>query len=212
MSQRRYFADAIQTNPFDATERQVFADWLEEQADLRGACVRLLPQLGSQIGPLALYRPYLWQSLLRDPVPDWLTAETRSLVNRIDDQLGDGRKTAVLLALAIVEGALFEEPTDAQQTTLELQALAAEAAKVIDSFVYRPKSPADILRGLNTAALGLRELSEPLLEAFAAVGQDGVISIVKMAANEASVRAQMHMDEGIRFPFPGCPSWVTQRL
>src|SRR5688572_20226827 len=96
MTDCRHFSDAIRSNLGDPTPRRDFADWLEERGDSRGACVRLLSQLGPNIGPLALYRPALWQSLLREPAPDWLVTVLETLVKRIDDELGDGRKTAVL--------------------------------------------------------------------------------------------------------------------
>src|SRR5262245_14108703 len=108
MSEQAAFVSAILESPRDEPHRLVFADWLEEQSDPRAGCLRLAARLRAAYGPLHPHHSLaFWKSLGQGIEPGWWAEEALRLSDEVDDKVGDGRKSAVLIALALAESTLM---------------------------------------------------------------------------------------------------------
>jgi chaperonin GroEL len=180
---------AILDNPNDEDARLVFADWLEEHSDPRAGCVRLATRLRASYGPLhADHSKSFWETIGRGIEPAWWAAEARRLAKEVDDKVGDGSKTAVLIALALTEATLFFPGWDGSNPAPLCQA-ADQPIGAIDRLLWRPQSREDLGRSLSTAALGDEGIAKALLSAIELAGRDGLIRIQPATAGspEASI-------------------------
>src|SRR5262245_34628587 len=108
MTEEQRFVRAILASPADASLRLIYADWLEDRSDPRAGCLRLAARLRANYGPRHPDRsPAFWQALGQGIGPAWWADEARRLAEEVEDKLGDGSKTAVLIALALTEANLL---------------------------------------------------------------------------------------------------------
>jgi uncharacterized protein (TIGR02996 family) len=131
-------AAAILADPTDQPTREAYADWLEDHGDPRAGCVRLATRLRGRYGPRRHdHAPGLWQELGRALEPGWWVEEALGLVREIDDYAGHGGKTAVLIALALVEATLLRPRGLEGADAGGLRQAAEQAAAAIQRLVVQ---------------------------------------------------------------------------
>jgi chaperonin GroEL len=191
---------AIIAAPGEDTPRLMFADWLEERGDPRAACFRLAARFRASYGPR---RPdhsrSFWRELGRGLEPAWRADEARRLAEEVEGTVGDGCKTAVLVALGLTEAALLFSGAWVPGDPAPLRAAGARAAGAINDLAVPPTSAAEVGRCLRFAALGDEVVSRALLSAFSEAGRDGAITVVPEPGLKGQ-RARMTHQEGLRLP------------
>ncbi len=204
MTQKDAFGAAIRAAPGDDTARLVFADWLEDQSDPRAGCLRLAARLRRSYGPRHPdHSRSFWEALGQGIEPPWWVEEARRLAEEVSDRGGDGSKTAILIALALSEATLlFPDGRDGRDG-VALGRAAAQAVEVINNLSVLARSPAELRRGLWTAALGDEVIAGALLSAFASSGADGMIRIQPVPPGSSGERVRVVGQRGLRFPLGG---------
>lgn len=204
MSEEEALIATVLAAPGDETARLVFADWLEDRADPRAGCLRLAARLRANYGPRhSDYSKPFWKTLGEGIEPACWAEEARRLANEVDEQVGDGGKTAVLIALALVEATLLFPNDWNGNDAYAFRNAAAQAVEAIDRLAVQPRSPEEVLRCLRTASQGDGEIAEAMLSAFRQGGRDGIITIRPVYSEGRRERARVIVQEGLRFPLSG---------
>jgi len=200
MNKKETFGAAILAAPHDDTVRLVFADWLEDHSDPRAGCLRLAARLRASYGPrYPDHSQSFWQTLGRGIEPTWWADEARRLAEEVEEKVGDGSKTAVLIALALTEATLLFPNAWDGSNAIALRRAAAQSVEAISQLSLQPSSPEDFGRCLRTAALGDEGIAQAMLSAFATAGPDGVISVQPVSAGQSRERARVIVQQGLRF-------------
>lgn len=201
---------AILANPWDETARLVYADWLEEQGDPLSGGVRLAVRLRASYGPRRSdHSPTFWHTIAQGIEPIWWVEEVHRLAAEVDDRVGDGSKSAVLIALALVETTRLFPGSEGWFDAEALRNTGKKVAATVVRDSIRATSVKDVRRCLQAAALGDSKLSGVLLSAFELSGRDGMITVDRVA--HLSAKATMYAQVGMRFPLTcmsGCSSEV----
>jgi chaperonin GroEL len=201
MAEEDAFGAAILAAPCDDAPRLIFSDWLGERSDPRAGCLRLAARLRASYGPRHPdHSRSFWQAIGRGIEPAWWGEEARRLAAEVEEKVGDGSKTAVLIALALtVDTLLFPAGWDGSDTD-SLRRDAARAFEAVNRLAVQPRSPAEVGRCLRTALLGDEVIAEALLSAFAQTGRDGLINIKPTSAARPRERVRVVVQQGLRFP------------
>src|SRR5262245_61865418 len=178
MAEQDGFVAAILAAPCDNMVRLVFADWLEDHSDPRAGCLRLAARLRASYGPRHPdHSRNFWQLLGRGIEPVWWAEEACRLAEEVSDKVGDGSKTAVLIALALTEATLLFPDSWDRSDGVTLRSTGAQAVEVINRLAVQPRSRAELVRCLRTAALGDEAVAKALASAFELAGRDGLIRV-----------------------------------
>jgi chaperonin GroEL len=177
---------------------------------VRQALGRIAERVRVHYGPTGRDFPADFWETLPKGVPPSVGPKVAALVRKVEDQVGDGRKTAVLIATVTAETALAEvrSAEDAQGVAGAIRTAAEQAAELIDAMSAPARSADQVLRVAVTAALGDQQIGDALAEAFPRVGQDGIIRIDRLPPDLSTPAVQVHFEEGLRFPFAEPPGWV----
>jgi chaperonin GroEL len=202
MTEHTGFAATIRAAPHDTTARMIFADWLTERSDPRADCIRLAVRLRANYGPLhPNHSRSFWQEIGQGLESSWWVAEVQRVAEEVMDTVGDGGKTAALIALALAEGSLLFPEGD-EDVADSLRNNANRAVEAVTRLTAPTTSRGDVRAALLTAAHGSAVLADPLLSAFEQAGRDGIIRIEQTAAQDQP-HARAHVQEGLRFPLAG---------
>jgi uncharacterized protein (TIGR02996 family) len=201
MMNQNGFAAAIRAAPGDDTVRLIFADWLEDHSDPRDGCLRLAARLRASYGPHTPdHSRSFWQTLCQGLDPAWWVEEARRLADIVQEDVGDGSKTAVLIALALCQATLLFPPGWDGSDSLALHRAAGPAFEAINRLVVRPRSSEEVGRSLRTAALGDVVISEVFLSAIPDAGRDGLICVQSAPPGQLREKARMIVQQGLRWP------------
>ncbi len=142
---------------------------------------------------------------LTEGLPDAHAAqEMAELFRRVEDEVGDGRLTAVLIAASAVAAALREgtSTSEARNIAADIRRATQEAAASVETHALSPwrSRPEEVLRVAVTAALGDKEIGQAILDAVAGVGPDGVVSITRLTPQAGEATVHLFFEEGSRFP------------
>jgi chaperonin GroEL len=192
------FAQAILADPVNDTTRLVFADWLEERNDPRAGCLRLAVRLRERYGPRNPdHSNTFWERIGHGIEPAWWGAEARRLADEVNDRVGDGCKSAVLIALALTEATLLIPDCGGID---ELRRDAATAIGVIERLALQARSDQELERCARTAAAGEEAISQALADAFGRAGKDGIIRIERTTSRGPLTATDVRVQQGLRLP------------
>jgi chaperonin GroEL len=200
MSQQESFVAAILEAPQENDLRLVYADWLEDQGDPRAGCVRLAVRLRASYGPRHPDAAWsFWERVRRDTGPSWWVDEACRLAEEVANAVGDGSKTAVLIALSLVEATLLFPESREGIDAAALRDAAAQALAAINPLVVPATSREQLGRCLRTAALGDEAIAAALLSAYELAGPDGCIHVKSPPPGEAREKVRVTAQQGLHF-------------
>jgi|GEM_PF-3818211 len=203
MTEQDAFAAAIRAAPHDNTARLVFADWLADRSNPMAGCIRLAVRLRANYGPLHPdHSRSFWQTIGRGIEPGWWVEEAGRLVEEMYEKVGDGGKTAVLIALALAEARLLFANTREAGGAVSLQHAATLAVEAVSQLYVPTTSREELSRCLRTAALGTEIIDTALMSAFAQAGRDGCLTIVSGPV-APTPHVEVTVQQGLHFPLAG---------
>ena len=172
--QEQAFVQAIEAEPDKEELKLIYADWLEEQGNPRSELLRLLCQVSGLYGPLGVCAAL--------PFAEPKTRIENILYqfcNNLLDELGDGSKTAVLMALQIAENILA-----AAQQGVDVRlgepclVIADRVANWLIDLAEPPSSIHDLEFLALTAARGNGDIAHAMVESIEIAGPKGIIAVL----------------------------------